>query len=102
MFTSGTAFDRETEIYDLSGNVWEWTQNRWGKSFNQADFDYDQWEQQGEERKDPEPMELRIARGGSWGNIPRDSRCASRDRNHPDLRDYDVGFRVVFSLAAEH
>ena len=91
--------NKETEIYDQSGNVWEWTQSRWGKSIERPDFDYGHWEQQREQRNDPEPVELRIARGGSWNNDRRNSRSATRYGDLPDNRNSTVGFRVVFSLA---
>ncbi|MFO0018188.1 MAG: hypothetical protein ACK52U_16770 [Synechococcaceae cyanobacterium] len=33
-------------------------------------------------------------RGGSWNNNPRNCRSAYRNRNHPDNRNNNVGFRV--------
>lgn len=36
-------------------------------------------------------------RGGSWNNNPRNLRCANRNRNTPDNRNNNIGFRVVFS-----
>ncbi|MEE9354053.1 MAG: SUMF1/EgtB/PvdO family nonheme iron enzyme [Methylococcaceae bacterium] len=101
LFPPGIAFDGSTNIYDLSCNVWEWTQSRWGKSINQPDFEYRHWGQQDKDRNDPEPVELRVIRGGSWDDDRRDARCASRYRIHPINRINDVGFRVVFSLAAD-
>ena len=37
----------------------------------------------------------RVIRGGSWDSEPRDVRSANRDRNTPDDRNYDVGFRLA-------
>jgi formylglycine-generating enzyme required for sulfatase activity len=101
LFVPGIAFDQKSEIYDLIGNVWEWTQSRWGKSIDHPDFDYRHWGQQDKNRNEPEPVELRIIRGGSWGDIRRNARCATRDWLHPDVRNGNVGFRVVFSLTAD-
>ncbi len=101
LFIPGIAFDKDTNIYDLSGNVWEWTQSRWGKSIDKPDFDYTRWNLEQMQRIDPEPGDLRVLRGGSWSGDHRVARCASRSRIHPFDRLNVVGFRVVFSLAAD-
>ncbi|MBN1340610.1 MAG: SUMF1/EgtB/PvdO family nonheme iron enzyme [Bacteroidales bacterium] len=36
-------------------------------------------------------------RGGSWINNDRNLRCAYRNRNNPDNRNNNLGFRVVLS-----
>ncbi|HAJ59446.1 MAG TPA: hypothetical protein DCP31_09410 [Cyanobacteria bacterium UBA8543] len=38
-----------------------------------------------------------MLRGGSWNNNPRNCRCAYRNRNTPDNRNNNIGFRVVIS-----
>jgi formylglycine-generating enzyme required for sulfatase activity len=62
-------------LYDMGGNVWEWCEDYW----------YDA------ERK------YRVLRGGSWHGYsgPRDVASSSRDRDHPDYRDDNYGFRCV-------
>ncbi|MCP3971490.1 MAG: SUMF1/EgtB/PvdO family nonheme iron enzyme [Rhodobacteraceae bacterium] len=40
---------------------------------------------------------LGVLRGGSWINNPRNARAANRNRNNPDNRDNNVGFRVLCS-----
>ena len=39
----------------------------------------------------------RVLRGGSWNNNARNTRTANRNRNTPDNRDNNNGFRVVSS-----
>ncbi|WP_110721462.1 SUMF1/EgtB/PvdO family nonheme iron enzyme [Thiolinea disciformis] len=34
-------------------------------------------------------------RGGSWNNNTENVRCAVRNRNHPNNRNNNVGFRVL-------
>ncbi|MDD5392319.1 MAG: SUMF1/EgtB/PvdO family nonheme iron enzyme [Thiothrix sp.] len=34
-------------------------------------------------------------RGGSWNNTSDNVRCAIRNRNHPNNRNNNIGFRVV-------
>ena len=45
----------------------------------------------------------RVLRGGSFGNNDNNVRCAARNRNNPNNRNNNRGFRVVlltfFSLA---
>ena len=38
-------------------------------------------------------------RGGSWNNEARNERCAYRNRNNPDNRNNNAGFRCVLQLA---
>ncbi|GAB4266446.1 MAG: hypothetical protein Kow0054_29830 [Deferrisoma sp.] len=37
----------------------------------------------------------RVVRGGSWNNKPRNVRAANRNRNTPDNRNNNQGFRLV-------
>ena len=43
-------------------------------------------------------MVIRVLRGGSWNNKPNNLRCANRNRNNPDNRNNNNGFRCVKSL----
>ncbi|MCI5223196.1 MAG: formylglycine-generating enzyme family protein, partial [Candidatus Electrothrix sp. AR4] len=103
LFSQGKAVGPRAEEFglsDMSGNVWEWTVNRWGKDFEKPEFTYADWQKQGKkEREDLNINELRVIRGGSWDNIPDFARCSFRYRFNPDLRYDNIGFRVVFSLA---
>ncbi|MEI8375740.1 MAG: SUMF1/EgtB/PvdO family nonheme iron enzyme [Planctomycetota bacterium] len=36
----------------------------------------------------------RVLRGGSWNNRPNNTRSAKRNRNTPDNRNNNTGFRV--------
>lgn len=82
-------------LYDMSGNVWEWTTSRWGKDLSSTDFNYAQWQEQQAQRNQLDPMEFRIARGGSWGDYAGGLRCALRYRILPLIRFDGLGFRIV-------
>ncbi len=42
----------------------------------------------------------RVIRGGSWNNDPRNCRPANRNRNEPDNRNNNLGFRLAAALPA--
>jgi hypothetical protein len=43
---------------------------------------------------------LRVVRGGSFGNNADNLRAANRNRNNPDNRNDNIGFRVVSSRSS--
>ncbi|WLE98955.1 MAG: SUMF1/EgtB/PvdO family nonheme iron enzyme [Candidatus Electrothrix communis] len=106
LFVPGRAVGPQAEseafgLHDMTGNVWEWTVNRWGKNFGKTEFAYADWQKRSrEEREDPNVNELRVIRGGSWLNVPNYARCSFRGWYLPISRLNGLGFRVVFSLAA--
>jgi formylglycine-generating enzyme required for sulfatase activity len=75
-------------LHDVHGNVWEWVQDCWNDNYNGAAADGS---------VGTGDCSVRIQRGGSWGNKPRDLRSSKR------LADYsfgrpDFGFRVARTL----
>ncbi len=77
-------------LHDLLGNVWEWTEDCWNKSYAEAPLDGSAWTK-GE-------CNLRILRGGSFSNDPWFLRSGFRGRGATNLRSIGVGFRVARSL----
>ena len=43
----------------------------------------------------------RVLRGGAFNNNARNVRCSARNRNHPNDRNDNVGFRVAVSTLAK-
>jgi formylglycine-generating enzyme required for sulfatase activity len=76
-------------IYDIHGNVWEWTCSEYSKH-------YCGLEEECDKRIDSTP---RVARGGSWSNDnQRDLRFAVRKAEKPYIRKNVLGFRLVLEL----
>ena len=74
-------------LYDMLGNVWEWTEDCWNENYNSAPTDGSAWT-----RGD---CSWRVVRGGSWDLDPRGLRAAGRDRSATTFRESALGFRVA-------
>ena len=77
-------------LYDVSGNVWEWTEDCWNGSYAGAPADGGAWRS--------ERCATRMLRGGAWYNNPDILRSALRDRLSPGYRSDNLGFRVARTL----
>jgi formylglycine-generating enzyme required for sulfatase activity len=64
-------------LYDMMGNVYEWTRYSSDKSFS------------------PSALKNKIVRGGSWSSPSHFLRTSDRVAKDPELRYSDVGFRCV-------
>jgi formylglycine-generating enzyme required for sulfatase activity len=77
-------------LHDMIGNVWEWVQDCGNESYKGAPADGRAWESG--------DCGLRVARGGSWLNLPEGARAAGRYWDPPGLRSILLGFRVARTL----
>jgi formylglycine-generating enzyme required for sulfatase activity len=78
-------------LYDMHGNVWEWSQDNWHDNYEDAPNDGSAWIIGGNSGR-------YVLRGGSWIDLPRDCRSALRDNDYPEDRYDFVGFRVVCEM----
>ncbi|MGH8475142.1 MAG: SUMF1/EgtB/PvdO family nonheme iron enzyme [Methylococcales bacterium] len=83
----------EFHLYDMLGNVWEWTQDCWHDNYRNAPENGAAWlEANGGDGG------RRVIRGGSWFDRPARLRSAYRNWNGPGNRNDDLGFRLAQDL----
>jgi uncharacterized repeat protein (TIGR02543 family) len=82
----GTKAANDTQLYDMSGNVWEWCWD-WGGTVSNTETVTDP--------AGPESGMNRVFRGGSWYDFASNCSVASRGSNTPDFLVDGLGFRVV-------
>ncbi len=90
----GQKLANELGIFDLSGNVYEWCEDRYrGSEY------YEVCANQGtvEDPQGPESGANRVIRGGNWSNIARGCRVSYRSGHSPGYRYSGIGFRLVVS-----
>jgi formylglycine-generating enzyme required for sulfatase activity len=77
-------------VYDMSGNVWEWTEDCWNGSYNGAPSDGSAWTSG--------DCELHVIRGGSYDHVPQYARSAFRSSINSRVGHQDLGFRLARML----
>jgi len=77
-------------VYDIAGNVSEWTADCWHQNYVLAPADGSAWVK-------PD-CDQRVARGGYWASAPRDARAAFRMSAHTNTHGPMVGIRIARDL----
>lgn len=77
-------------LHDMSGNVWEWTQDCMHPNYLGAPIDGSAWQEA--------DCKSRVLRGGSWLSGPQYGQTVIRFGFRPDFRASDFGLRVVRTL----
>lgn len=81
----GTKMPNAVGIYDMSGNVYEWTQDWMGKYRKDSQND----------PKGPEKGRMKVIRGGCWYDTEEGCRIKSRVEMKPNEKNGCLGLRLV-------
>ena len=95
LLLEGATPERDGALYDLGGNIWEWT----------ASLYQDYPIGKNDSRDEPSQLGLRVICGGAWNFRSEDARAGYRRDAHPYFRSNGIGFRVLSSppsLGTEH
>ena len=79
----------ELGIYDMSGNVWEWCQDRYDQDYYKDNVT--------DNPQGPKSGSYRLCRGGGWRQYSAISRVSFRGRNKTDSTFNYIGLRLSLS-----
>jgi formylglycine-generating enzyme required for sulfatase activity len=74
-------------LYDMHGNAWEWTADRYDERYYESS--------PVDDPQGPTAGNYRVLRGGGFNNTPVAQRCAYRIEAEQSGSQYGLGFRVV-------
>ena len=81
----GSKESNELGIYDMSGNVAEWTLDGWGNYSEEAQTN----------PQAPASNDGTVVRGGRWNSHHGEARVSARSTENPKLRSESIGLRLV-------
>jgi gliding motility-associated lipoprotein GldK len=88
-------FPNDYGLYNMAGNVAEWTRNAYAESTHQFTHDLNPDYVYDAKDSDPITMKRKVIRGGSWKDIAYFIQTGSRSYEYQDSSKSFVGFRTV-------
>ena len=82
-------------LYDMAGNVAEWTADAYDESSYQITNDLSPYYQVTAKKSDNKIFKRKVIRGGSWKDIAYYLQCGVRTFEYEDSTRCFIGFRTV-------
>ena len=97
MITSpvGTYAANDFGLYDMAGNVSEWTSTAYSESVDKLTSDINPEYRYDAAKEDPYRMKRKIVRGGSWKDVANNIRSDLRTWEYQNEQRSYIGFRNV-------
>ena len=91
----GTFNANDFGLYDMAGNVSEWTSTAYTESINKLTADMNPEYRYDAAKEDPYKMKRKIVRGGSWKDVAHNVRSDIRMWEYQNEQRSYIGFRCV-------
>ncbi len=91
----GTYSPNDFGLYDMAGNVSEWTSTAFTESVNRLTSDMNPEYRYDAAKEDPYKMKRKIVRGGSWKDVAHNVRSDIRMWEYQNEQRSYIGFRCV-------
>ncbi len=88
-------FPNDYGLYNMAGNVAEWTISAYDESSHQFTHDLNSDYQYNASESDPLTMKRKVTRGGSWKDVAYFIQNGSRSYEYQDTAKSFIGFRAV-------
>lgn len=82
-------------LYDMAGNVAEWTTDAFDESSYNFSWDLNPTYQYNAEQEEPVVMKRKVVRGGSWKDVDHYLKVGSRTYEYQDSAKAYIGFRCI-------
>lgn len=82
-------------LFDMAGNVSEWTRNAYDESFYTIGHDMNPDYQYDASPDDPPTMKRKVVRGGSWKDVGYFLQVSTRTYEYQDTAKSYIGFRCI-------
>lgn len=93
----GLKLPNELNLYDMSGNVWEWCRDFYSANY----YKNLKTEETINNPEGPQMGDSHVLRGGSWIRQPRYCQVWNRNDYIPTYRDSFIGFRLALEYSSD-
>lgn len=97
---SGSYPPNDFGLYDMAGNVSEWTSTAYSASAYKETDDINPELRYDADMQDPLPLKQKVVRGGSWKDVARFIQSATRGKELQNKQRSYIGFRCVRSAVS--